>query len=780
MPTLVGMEFLGGSKWYAKSVQLLPSSHCPLGSLVTLLVVLAMTACRPLSDGEMIPPSSAEVDLLDLLARDPATRGLVGRARVETVTERALVGESLTNTPVNVTVPAAAVLSFEYGVSRRNWDQATTSVEFSVQVDEGDGKPVVLWTGTVRPYSTVGREWQSRQVSLDPWGGKKVRLVFSTRVVPDPELPAVAEVPEWEGFPVWGRPRLLGKLPAEGELPPDVVVVMVAGIGAGRTSLEKLDGRRTTPNLEELAREGAWFTNAWSQSPSTKASLLSVLTSLFPVVSGAPQADWRLRPDLLTLPEVLRFSGYETAAFTVSNELDELGDLHRGFDHLAVESDAYTATRGALEFLDRPSYVPRFVFLTLQHLNFPFPLEPHMAQRFGIPDNLPQPDAALDDQGRPSAEALEYNLKAYDTHLAGADFQLGMVLDRLREREYSARALVIAAGLNGMELGEHGKYGVGEGFYRESLRVPLVMRMPGVIPPGSRYEGLAELLDIAPTVLSALKIKRPMVVQGRSFLPWFQGKAMEPLGATLAEWPRGGGAIKALRTATRSYILKGVEGGVLAYDLKSDPGESVNLLDPDKPSGIALDIDLIRKEIGARYVGRSSEGRYLIQVDMASSDEAPTNLLLQGESLIGIAWSDPPLGNQQVSMDSEGHWRFSNPPSSPSRRLVLLCRSVGGAIEIDARHGEAGMPPGSMFAGGNQQPAPPPPFKVDQTTEVFAWDGDPPRPPAGTPFIRIWTGPVRSSSSLPAGSTYDQARLERLRALGYVSEERGKSGKPGK
>ncbi|HYS77860.1 MAG TPA: sulfatase/phosphatase domain-containing protein, partial [Candidatus Dormibacteraeota bacterium] len=72
---------------------------------------------------------------------------------------------------------------------------------------------------------------------------------------------------------------------------------------------------------------------------------------------------------------------------------------------------------------------------------------------------------------------------------------------------------------HGESLGEHGYYFAhGEYLYQETLHVPLVVSLPGRIPPGTRIDELAENVDIAPTIVSLLDIDRLQGVDGRPLL----------------------------------------------------------------------------------------------------------------------------------------------------------------------------------------------------------------------------------------------------------------------
>jgi arylsulfatase A-like enzyme len=107
--------------------------------------------------------------------------------------------------------------------------------------------------------------------------------------------------------------------------------------------------------------------------------------------------------------------------------------------------------------------------------------------------------------------------------VASIDDNIGKVLDTLDELGLAKNTIVIYTTNQGFFLGEHGWYDK-RWMYEESLRVPLVIRWPGRIKPGTRVKALAQNIDFAPTFLDAGGVKVPDDMQGVSLLPLLNGK----------------------------------------------------------------------------------------------------------------------------------------------------------------------------------------------------------------------------------------------------------------
>lgn len=108
-----------------------------------------------------------------------------------------------------------------------------------------------------------------------------------------------------------------------------------------------------------------------------------------------------------------------------------------------------------------------------------------------------------------SADDILEMRRGYYASLALLDDEVGRVLAALEESGQAGNTLVIFVSDHGDSLGDHGLFVKGAHLYDEAIRVPLLMRWPGVIPAGQRVPALAQLHDLAATVLAAAGIEAP-------------------------------------------------------------------------------------------------------------------------------------------------------------------------------------------------------------------------------------------------------------------------------
>jgi len=167
-------------------------------------------------------------------------------------------------------------------------------------------------------------------------------------------------------------------------------------------------------------------------------------------------------------------------------------------------------------------------------------------------------------------------------------------MEALKEHGIADQTLVIITSDHGESLTEHGIYFDHHGLYEVSIHVPLIMRYPEVLPGGKAVEGFVQHVDLVPTILDLVDIKRPTEdFDGESLLPLVRtGKELR--SSAYAEEAYAERKM-AIRTKRYQYIkalteesavcrlCNRIHGGVEElYDLESDPEQNHNLVE-DKP-----------------------------------------------------------------------------------------------------------------------------------------------------------------------------------------------------
>ena len=345
-----------------------------------------------------------------------------------------------------------------------------------------------------------------------------------------------------------------------------VIVVCVDTLRADRLPAYGY-GRVETPSLDRLAADSVVFDNAIAHVPLTLPSHASLFTGLLPFQHGVrDNLGYRLANAHATLATRLKASGYATGAAVSAIVLDRGTGIGEGFDFYddAIEApDSARAigqlqragddTRRRLEgwIAAQPAEGRLFAFLHLY--------EPH------APYEPPEPLAA------------RYRSQPYDGEVAASDAVTGRFLEFLRQRGIYDRALILFLSDHGEGLGDHGEDEHGIFLYREAIRVPLFVKLPGGRRAGTRVVDPVQLADVLPTVLAALGQEVPDSLPGRSLFEAASGK--EPARRIYSEtvFPRyhfGWSDLASLTDERHQYVHAPRPE---LYDWRADPGEKRDL-----------------------------------------------------------------------------------------------------------------------------------------------------------------------------------------------------------
>jgi len=350
--------------------------------------------------------------------------------------------------------------------------------------------------------------------------------------------------------------------------------------------------RGLTPSLDQLTQQGVVFTRAYSHVPLTTASHATILTGTYPQFNHVNDFGVPLNAQLPYLPDILRHSGYHTAAFVASLVLDPLDGTAPGFDrgfdvydagfHLrahggdrykSVERRAGDVVDHAIIALKRRPPGPFFVWVHLYDAHDPYdPPEPYKTK---------------------------YAAQPYDGEIAYADASVGKLLAALRALNLYDGALIAVMADHGESLGAHGENTHGVFLYDETIHVPLVLKLPGNRSAGKRIETRVSLVDVAPTVLRSVGMNVPAEMQGTSLLttipgpPSFKPPVDEDRPSYAeTDYPHrafGWSVLRALRKGKYLYIRA---PQTELYDQTVDPAAEHNLSGTSKAVSDTLGVQL--------------------------------------------------------------------------------------------------------------------------------------------------------------------------------------------
>jgi arylsulfatase A-like enzyme/tetratricopeptide (TPR) repeat protein len=325
-----------------------------------------------------------------------------------------------------------------------------------------------------------------------------------------------------------------------------------------------------TPALDRIARDGVRFADATSQAPLTGPAHVALLTGRYPSRYGIrDNGSTPLPAEAVTLARTLQLAGYQTAAFIGAFILDRPYGFDVGFgefdarfdrfeagDKLKAERNAGQVTAPALAWLARlrPNQ-PFFAWVHLYDAHTPYSAPPPFGTRF---------------RQRP-----------YDGEVAYVDSEIAKLLARLEAMGALEHTMVVAIADHGESLGEHGEEDHGLFLYDAVLRIPWVMRLPGRQRAGTVVTEQVRAIDLMPTVLDALGVAVPQLLDGESVLGVVRGKARPnpPLSYAETWYPKLHFGWSELRSArVGEWKLVDAPRSEL-YDLRVDKAERANVIE---------------------------------------------------------------------------------------------------------------------------------------------------------------------------------------------------------
>ena len=314
--------------------------------------------------------------------------------------------------------------------------------------------------------------------------------------------------------------------------------------------------RSTTPHLDRLSEESSVFDHAYSHSPWTMPSVASLLTSLTPRDHGI--TDWQQPLDerFLTLAEWLSTKGYSTAAFVSHIIFRRKFQFNQGFRHY----DQSVLRIGQSESISTSKEVTDLAVHWLREReDAPFFLWVHYFDPHSV--YLSHEGFAFGD----------HPIDRYDSEIAFTDNQIGRLLDAVREEGILDDTIILFVADHGEEFLDHGGLEHSRTLFEELIRVPLMIRVPGVSP--DRIREIVGMQDLAPTLLDLAGIEKPAEFRGES-IPLVDGRFQPGEDRTIFAETLRFADKRGIRTGRWKLIEDRENGAVSLYDLETDPGES--------------------------------------------------------------------------------------------------------------------------------------------------------------------------------------------------------------
>ncbi len=367
----------------------------------------------------------------------------------------------------------------------------------------------------------------------------------------------------------------------------------------------------TSPAMDALAEESVVFERAFAPGIPTTPSFTTLMTGLHPYRHGilAHLTDRRVKPDILTLPQMAKRAGYVTAGIdNLAVQGNGRGSwMARGFDYYSAflfkpfSNQCEELTTRALSFIDDFAARPFFLFAHLWDPHTPYGPPPPFdtmhykpgRHKFSV-DEIRKPapeyyDAFIADMKLKQPTDYDWIMAQYDGEISYVDTQIARLVEHLKAKNLWDDTIFLLMSDHGEAFGEGGFQFDHHGLYDAVIRVALMLRVPGISP--RRSAAMVSTEDVFSTLCELADWPLPdYQMTGRSFVPALSGSAArDEIFAVEATRQ----ASLALRTEKWKFIqpitqdkngapLPDFHGNPretepLLFDLQTDPQESQNV-----------------------------------------------------------------------------------------------------------------------------------------------------------------------------------------------------------
>ncbi|AOF94929.1 sulfatase family protein [Sphingobium sp. RAC03] len=401
-----------------------------------------------------------------------------------------------------------------------------------------------------------------------------------------------------------------------------------------------------TPNIDALAKNGVYFPNAVVTSSLCSPSRATILTGQTARNHGVVDNNNSSEEGLTFFPKYLQQAGYQTGFFgkwhmgfdtdapregfdkwvsfkgqgtyfpteLLSPERLAAGDRQMlNVDGTAVKRTGYITdelTDYAMNWLEKGRDTSKPFFLYLSHKavhSDPLPPERYKNQYSKLDIKLPASMANTPENnaGKPlwvqnqrnswhgadfpyhTDNPMTEQVRDYYRTLSPVDDSLGRIMAYLKKNKLDKNTMVVFYSDNGFMIGEHGLIDK-RNAYEPSVRVPMIVWAPGMVPKGVTNPAVVRNLDLAPTFLDIANVAKPQQMEGKSFLPVAEGKIDEKawnpgdfVYEYYWEWsfPQTPTTFAIERDRVKYIQYHGVWDMEELYDLKTDPDEMHNLIE---------------------------------------------------------------------------------------------------------------------------------------------------------------------------------------------------------
>jgi arylsulfatase A-like enzyme len=389
--------------------------------------------------------------------------------------------------------------------------------------------------------------------------------------------------------------------------------------------------------MKALASQGVTFSHCISNYPVCSPHRAILMTGRWPYQQGVIDNNIALRSEEMTLGKAFKAAGYKTGyigkwhlgglraepfGFDLSLIWTEIGthwDRSRFHPREGepVQPKGYNATLmtdQALDFIEENRERPFFLVVSWNPPHSDF-LDPPEGKKdlYPVEDSLPRrKNVVLESPpvAEENASIFDRNgwphFQGYNGHISAIDDELGRIMKKVDGLGLSEDTIIVYSSDHGSMMGSHG-LGSKRQPYEESIRVPFLVRWPGVIPAGIETDTLFGSIDIMPTLCAIAGIPVPESCMGQDFSPLLRGeKGPDPDHQFIMHVSKKNASngdnhpaplFRGIRTKRYTYAYYPEKPWCL-FDNQEDPYQLNNLINDPEKASLRKELDeILRKSL---------------------------------------------------------------------------------------------------------------------------------------------------------------------------------------
>lgn len=411
----------------------------------------------------------------------------------------------------------------------------------------------------------------------------------------------------------------------------NVIYIMVDTLRADHLGIYGYE-RNTSPVIDAFAKDSTLYKYAFTPAPWTPPSVASQLSGLYPAShkmlpprsrEKAKLASFRFNSSIVTLPEMLKSVGYNTAGISSNPWITKFYGFDEEFDELTYlhREPAEVINQKAFEMMDELQAKQKPFFMYLHYL------DPHNPYKAPAPYRNMYKGALKHTKYDPRDQHM---INRYDGEITYLDTQLGNLFNYLKSKNLFENSLIVFTADHGEQFHEQGDHGHGYKLYNSEIHVPMIIKIPKAAP--GVVEKSVSLVDLYPTILDVLDIPFKGTLPGISLL---NEKALEERRGIMAQISRVYVQMAYIGHARRKLIVE--EAPLLSAEEHEDGkfyNKVVGLYDYTSHGEPQMDLPPeILDKLTKRLNSMHSESKSIEFPKIGDVNEVPENVLNELQTL---------------------------------------------------------------------------------------------------------------------------------------------------